>query len=130
MEKTTGPPCPGRAQEDGMKWMIAIIAAAVSMAATASFAQDKKAERGLKVFQEQKCTLCHSIAGKGNKKGALDEVGSKLTEAQIRAWIVDPVGTAAKTKPAPTRKPPMKKKEMPGDDVDALVAYLSGLRKK
>jgi cytochrome c len=114
-----------------MKWTIAITtAAAVLVAPVSAAAQNPKAERGMQVFQEQKCTVCHSIAGKGNKKGALDEVGSKLTPAAIREWITDPVGMAAKTKPAPTRKPPMKKKEIAAADLDALVAMLSDLRKK
>jgi mono/diheme cytochrome c family protein len=110
--------------------MALAIATAVLLAATSTLAQDKKTERGMQVFQEQKCTACHSIAGKGNKKGALDEVGSKLTPAAIREWITDPVGMATRTKPAPTRKPPMKKKEIAAADVDALVALLADLRKK
>jgi mono/diheme cytochrome c family protein len=114
-----------------MKRILAMTAVAgISMASTAAPAQNEKTERGMQVFQEQKCTLCHSIAGKGNKKGPLDEVGSKLTASEIREWIIDPVGMAAKTTPAPTRKPPMKKKAIAPDDVDALVALLTDLRKK
>ena len=108
---------------------VAVAAGFVLIAASLAYAQDAKAEQGMKVFSEQKCTTCHSIAGKGNKKGALDEVGSKLTPAQIRAWIMDPEGTARKATPPPTRKPPMKKKPLSAGDVDALVALLSGLKK-
>ena len=32
----------------------------------------------MKVYEQQKCSVCHSIEGKGNKKGPLDGVGSKL----------------------------------------------------
>ena len=39
----------------------------------------RKVDRGMQVYAAQKCSVCHSIAGKGNKKGALDDVGSKLT---------------------------------------------------
>jgi Cytochrome c len=92
-------------------------------------AQDAKAEQGMKIFVAQKCTTYHSIAGRGNKKGQLDDVGGKLTAAEIKEWITDPVGTAAKTKPAPTRKPAMKKKPLSPADVDALVALLTGLKK-
>jgi mono/diheme cytochrome c family protein len=87
-----------------------------------------KEEKGQQVFVAQKCTLCHSVAGKGNAKGPLDDVGSKLTAAEIKQWIIDPVAMAQKTK-AP-RKPPMTKKAMAAEDVDALVAYLSALKKK
>jgi mono/diheme cytochrome c family protein len=74
--------------------------------------------------------LCHSIAGKGNAKGILDDVGSKLKAEEIREWLTDPVGMAAKTKA--TRKPamPAKYASLPKDDLDALVAYLSSLKKK
>jgi mono/diheme cytochrome c family protein len=89
-------------------------------------AQDLKA-KGEKVYTDQKCSLCHSIAGKGNAKGALDGVGSKLSEADIRAWITDAQGMTTKT--GATRKPAMKQYTLPKEDVDALVAYLSALKK-
>ena len=94
--------------------------------AAAAAAQDAKA-KGEKVFADQKCSLCHSIAGKGNAKGSLDGVGSKLKADEIRAWIVDSKGMTAKTKA--TRKPAMKAFALPKDDVDALVAYLETLKK-
>lgn len=97
---------------------------AVGFASFAS-AQDAKA-KGAQLFTEQKCTLCHAIAGKGNPKGALDTVGSKLKADEIRAWITDAKGMTAKTHP--TRKPEMKQYSLPKEDVDALVAYLSSLK--
>jgi mono/diheme cytochrome c family protein len=99
----------------------------LGIAATAA-AQDAKIAAGEKVYVEQKCSVCHSIAGKGNQKGALDDVGSKLTPAEIRAWIVDAKGMTAKTKAE--RKPPMRTYNLPNDQLDALVAYLSILKKK
>jgi mono/diheme cytochrome c family protein len=84
---------------------------------------------GEKVFAAQKCSLCHSIAGKGNKLGPLDGVGSKLTAEEIRNWIVDPAAMATKHKA--TRKPPMKPvASLTKADVDALVDYLQTLKKK
>ena len=96
--------------------------------AGSALAQDAKAAKGMDVFVKQKCTTCHSIAGRGSKKGPLDDVGSKLTPVQIREWLVDPVGMAAKTQPPPTRKPPMKKKPLSAEDLEALVTYLSTLK--
>lgn len=96
------------------------------MAAPAA-AQDLKA-KGEKLFIDQKCSLCHSIAGKGNVKGPLDEVGSKDSAADIRAWISDANAMTAKT--GATRKPAMKQFTLEKDDVDALVAYLTTLKKK
>ena len=95
--------------------------------AAASAAQDGKAA-GEKVFADEKCALCHSIAGKGNAKGPLDEVGSKLSVDEIRAWMTDAKGMTEKT--GATRKPPMKAYTLPKADVDALVAYLQTLKKK
>ena len=95
-------------------------------AASVACAQDSAA--GAKIFADQKCSLCHSIGGKGNTKGPLDEVGSKDSESDIRAWIEDAPGMTAKT--GATRKPAMKAYSLPKGDVDALVAYLSGLKKK
>lgn len=92
-------------------------------------AQDKaKVEQGIKVYAATKCNACHSIAGKGSKKGPLDGVASKLTEDEIRQWIVSAPEMTKKTKA--TRKPVMKNyAHLPKDDVDALVAYMMTLKK-
>jgi cytochrome c553 len=93
-------------------------------------AQDK--DKGAAVYAATGCSMCHSIAGKGNVKGPLDDVGSKLSAPEIRGWITDPAGSAAKAKA--DRKPPMaamqaKFKSLSKDDLDNLVAYLSSLKK-
>jgi mono/diheme cytochrome c family protein len=103
-----------------------VVALSVGLAVPA-MAQDAKAT-GEKVYVEQKCSVCHSIAGKGNAKGPLDEVGSKLTADEIRAWITDAKGMTAKTKAA--RKPEMKAYTLAKDEVEGLVAYLSAMKKK
>lgn len=110
------------------RWMMAV---AVILAAPLGQATGVRAQAadGMTVFVAQKCTQCHSVGARGNKKGALDEVGSKLSAAEIREWIVDPVAMAAKTQPPPTRKPAMKKKAMSGKDVDVLVTMLAALKK-
>jgi mono/diheme cytochrome c family protein len=90
-------------------------------------AQDAKASHGQQVYADQKCGLCHSIGDKGNKKGPLDGVASKLTAAEIREWMTDAKGMTAKTKT--TRKPDMKAYSLPKDDLDALVAYMLTLKK-
>ncbi len=108
-----------------MRWTVMAVVMIAGMAAAAA-AQDLKA-KGEQVYTAQKCSLCHSIAGKGNAKGPLDGVGSKLSADEIRSWIVDAKGMTAKTKA--TRKPVMKAYSLPKEDVDALVAYLSSLKK-
>ena len=88
-------------------------------------AQETKA--GEKLYTEQKCSLCHSIAGKGNAKGPLDDVGTKLKADEMRAWLTDAKGMTAKTNA--TRKPEMKAYTLEKSEVDSLVAYLSTLKK-
>jgi mono/diheme cytochrome c family protein len=85
-------------------------------------------EQGVKVYVDQKCGVCHSIAGKGNVKGPLD-VGSRLTADEIREWMVNPAEMTKKTKAE--RKPPMRAyPNLPKADLDALVAYMLSLKKK
>ena len=101
-----------------------LIVLAISASAAVAAAQDAAA--GAKVYVDQKCSVCHSIAGKGNAKGPLDDVG-KMPADDIRAWITDAKAMTEKTK-AP-RKPVMKQYSLPKSDVDALVAYLQTLKK-
>ncbi len=100
---------------------------AIALLGGTAFAQDAKVQQGIEVYAAQKCSKCHSIAGKGNAKGKMDDLGSKLTAAEIKEWIVDPIEMAAKNKK--DRKPPMKKVAIAEADVDALVAFLSTLKK-
>jgi mono/diheme cytochrome c family protein len=97
-------------------------------AAAAASAQDAKVVKGEELYASQKCGLCHAIGDKGNKKGPLDGVGSKLSKDQLQQWIVDAKGMTAKTGAA--RKPEMKNYALPKADVDALVAFMETLRKK
>ena len=99
-------------------------AVVVAMAWPAA-AQD--AAKGQAVYTAQKCQMCHAIAGKGNVKGPLDDVGAKYNAADLKAWIVDAKGMTVKTK-AP-RKPEMKNYTLPDADVDALVAYMATFKK-
>jgi mono/diheme cytochrome c family protein len=107
------------------RFVCAIFLLAVAVPAGA---QDARIENGKQVYTAQKCQACHSVAGVGNKKGALDGVGSKLKEDDIRQWIVAAPDMAAKAKA--DRKPPMKAyPTLAKDDLDGLVAYLASLKK-
>jgi len=95
----------------------------------AAAAQDAAmVKKGEAVYTAQKCAMCHSVAGKGKKTNPLDGVGAKLSAADIKEWIVDPKGAAAKAKS--TKKPPMPAKysTLPAADIDALVAYMASLK--
>jgi mono/diheme cytochrome c family protein len=91
-------------------------------------AQDAAA-KGAALFASQKCSVCHSIDGKGNAKGPLDGAGLKFTAAELHQWLDDPTTMSAKIKA--TRKPPMKSyKSLSQADKDALVAWMQTLKKK
>lgn len=105
-----------------------ILVTALSAARIASAQTPAQVEHGQKVFAAQKCSVCHSVAALGNKKGPLDGVGAKLSADVIRQWIVDAPAMAAKAKTE--RKPPMKAyATLPKEELDALVAYLQSLKK-
>jgi len=90
-------------------------------------ASAQSVDQGKTVYADQKCSICHSVAGTGNKKGPLDKVGAMLSADDIRAWIVDAPAMAAKTKA--DRKPPMKAySTLAKADLDSLVAYLQSLK--
>ena len=92
-------------------------------------AQNAAVERGMKVFADSKCSMCHSVGGKGNAKGVLDEIGTKLSADEIRLWVTDP--QAMRDKTHADRKPIMKSYgTLAKADLDALVSYLQTLKKK
>ena len=82
-----------------------------------------KVSKGQQVYAAQHCSMCHSIAGKGNPKTPLDDVGSRMTAEDLKKYIVDPksVKTDSKMKAYST---------LPAEDLDALVIYLGTLTKK
>lgn len=105
---------------------IAVVTVVLFLFAGSVSAQD--AARGKQVYADSKCSICHSVAGQGNKKGPLDEVGSKLSAVDIRLWITGAPDMAAKAKA--DRKPVMKAyPNLTKEEVDSLVAYLQTLKK-
>jgi mono/diheme cytochrome c family protein len=111
------------------RWTIAIgIFATLGSARMVSADEAAVVARGKQIFTEQKCALCHSIAGVGNKNGPMEEALGKLKADEIKKWITSPkeMGTATKA----TRKPPMKTfPNLSAEDVNALVAYLQSVKK-
>jgi len=106
------------------RWMAAVgVVGLLAAGAPASPQDDSGHAKGKEVFAAQKCSMCHAIEGKGNKNNPLDGVGSKLSSDQIKKWIVSPKEMKAdsKMKAYPS---------LTGADLDALVAYLSSLKKK
>jgi mono/diheme cytochrome c family protein len=106
--------------------LFAVAATLVLSFPAAAAAEDAKADQGAALFTSQKCTMCHSVAGKGNAKGPLDGIGSTKKPDEIRQWIVDPEAMRAKANA--TRTPAMKAMKLSTEQVDALVAYLASLK--
>jgi mono/diheme cytochrome c family protein len=105
---------------------VALVVAGLTMPPLAA-GQDA-VKKGEAVYAAQKCSVCHQIAGKGNKNNPLDGVGAKLSAADTKKWIVSPTEMMAQTKS--TKKPPMPNKysSLPAGDIDALVAYMQSLK--
>jgi mono/diheme cytochrome c family protein len=98
-------------------------------AAAAQTPDQAAIEKGIKVYAEQKCAVCHSIDGKGNVKGPLDDVGLRLSAADVREWMINPADITKRTKAE--RKPYMRAyPKLAKDDLDAIVAYMLSLKKK
>ena len=101
----------------------AVFAAFLALPALSS-GQD--VEKGKAVYAANKCQTCHSIAGKGNKKSALDGVGAKLSGEEITKWITNPKEQEAKLAEKP--KVHMKAYKLADDDLKSLVAYMQSLK--
>lgn len=100
--------------------------AALMLATAAPLAAQGKVAAGQKVFADNKCAVCHSINGVGNKKYPLDDAG-KMKPDDIRAWLSDAKAQAEKE--GKKLALPMKSfKTLPPADFDALVAYLQNLK--
>ena len=101
---------------------------ALAMPAVASAQDAEQVKKGEQVYAAQKCSMCHSIAGKGGKQSPLDGVGKKLSADDIRAWITNPAEMTKKA--GSTKKPPMPAKygKLPAAELDALVAYMQSLK--
>jgi mono/diheme cytochrome c family protein len=86
-------------------------------------------ERGRQILDElnPRCTVCHSIAGKGNPKGPLDDVGRRWKTDELKQWLQTPAEMAKKH--GKTRKPPMLPyPELADDELADVVAYLASLK--
>src|SRR5262245_22638211 len=102
-----------------MRSFVIGVGISVVVCASTAFAQDP-IQAGQKVYTSQKCSVCHSIGGTGNKKGPLDGIGAGLDADQIRQWITDAPSMSAKLNT--TRKPAMKAYTLPKEELDSLVA--------
>jgi len=117
-----------------MKRLVIAVMGVVFLAGVSTFAQDAKlVSSGKKLWDSKECAKCHTIAGKGerqSKYSALDDVGARASEADIRHWMKDPKAMEAKLDHTPKTKMSSKIAQMKltDADVDALTAYLLTLK--
>lgn len=111
--------------------LIAVMGILVAGTLLVAQADPAKVAAGQKAYATVKCDTCHSIAGKGGKLStALDGVGGKLTEADIKKWLTSPAEMEAKLpkKPAMPMSTYLKSHKVTEADVDALTAYMMSLK--
>jgi mono/diheme cytochrome c family protein len=87
----------------------------------------ERIEAGRQVYKQQACARCHSIAGKGNSRNPLDDVGIRRTADELRNWII---GSDTIQGPVPAGVLKLKKsyRELSDHDLDSLVVYMQSLR--
>lgn len=88
--------------------------------ARAQAADSALVARGRVVYREQRCAVCHSVAGVGNRRVPLDSAG-RLDTLTLRHWIVAP----ARVRPGVRKRA---YDHLPEPDVRALIAWLRTLR--
>ena len=89
--------------------------------------ESERIEAGRKVYKQQTCSRCHSIAGEGNPRNPLDNVGARRSAEELRHYTVG--ADAVKEKlPEYLSKLKQRYRLIPIDELDALIVYLQSLR--
>lgn len=100
-------------------WVVMALAL-VSLAGTPLAASGDKV-KGLKIYQDAKCSVCHKIGTTGGKMGPdITKVGATRTEDWLEKYLANPKAENPKNK-----MPAVKAK---GADLEHLIAYLLSLK--
>ncbi|MBU1057621.1 MAG: cytochrome c [Proteobacteria bacterium] len=83
-------------------------------------------QSGTQVYKQQSCAQCHSIAGKGNPRNPLDDVGTKHNAEELRDWITGADALQGKLS-GHVMKKKLAYRELSGDDLEALIIYMQSL---
>ena len=89
--------------------------------------EPERIEAGKQVYQQQNCSRCHSIAGEGNPRNPLDNIGEKRSAEELRDYIT---GADRLQKIISERSLKLKQRYrlLPADELDALIVYMQSLR--
>lgn len=84
-------------------------------------------DRGRTIFGQQGCASCHSVAGAGNPRYPLDNIGSRMQVDDLREWVTGTGPATNRLSSAVTRRK-QRYRNLPEDDMGSLVLYLSSLQ--
>ena len=105
-------------------WLMLLLGAGAEQAPSA----DRAVAAGRSIYVAEKCSVCHQVAGQGNKLFPLDGVGGRLTVADIRRWFTHTVEMEARLAKQPAIRMSSRKYRFSDLELDALVAYLQSLK--
>lgn len=104
-------------------WLGLAVAAAVGQPSALD-----RIEAGRRLYVAQKCSVCHLVAGQGNKRFPLDGIGQRVTAVDLRRWLTHTVEMEARLPKQPAIKMSSRKYRFNDAELDALVAYLQSLK--
>ena len=85
-------------------------------------------DAGRKLYQAEKCSTCHQVAGQGNRMFPLDGVGARLSADEIRRWFTHTEEMENALPRRPAIRMSSRKYNFSDQDLAALVAYLRTLK--
>jgi cytochrome c5 len=99
---------------------------AATPSVTAAIDTARRAQ-GREVLEREGCMRCHALEGRGNPRLSLDGIGARRDRAAIRDWIVAE-GEAAGHLSAGLRETKQRYRDLPADDMEALLDLLAASR--
>ena len=102
------------------KWITGVVVVLLILLGGAAMFSQSAVDQGMEVYAVQKCSLCHSIDGKGEGV-ALGGVGARIKPDVLRKRIRTPkeVNPDSEMKAYPN---------LPEKDINSLIAYLQTLK--
>ncbi len=88
--------------------------------------RQERIEHGLKIYNQQGCSLCHAIEGHGNPRSPLDGVGSKRSAEELRNWVMgdDEIQGQLSERSFKFKQA----HRITDDELESLIYYLQSLR--
>jgi len=108
------------------RWFTSLLCLVAAFGMTAAAQDAKLVEAGKKAYVDYDCKKCHRIGGPSKKLHDLDGVATRISDDEMRKWLMSPDDMTKKLKKKPATK--MKKQDFKPGEVDALIAYLKTLK--